>query len=46
MTKQQIRDYIKFENAFGKSPFAGLEKETQTKLYRRYRKIFGYRTHF
>ena len=40
MTKEQIREYIRFENLFGESPWGGFDKETKHPLYIRYRRRF------
>lgn len=40
-TKEEVRKYIKFEKAFGKSPFAAYDEEPKTKLYKRYKRIFN-----
>ncbi len=41
-TKQQIRDYIKFEKAFGKCSWSGIRQdESTTELYKRYKRIFA-----
>ena len=40
-TKQNIREYIQFENCFGECPWGGMGKdETHQPLYKRYRRRF------
>ncbi|MGG3890322.1 hypothetical protein [Metabacillus fastidiosus] len=40
-TKEEIRRYIRFEKAFGQSPWHGMvEDQTSTELYKRYKRIY------